>query len=108
VKQLTHSDQTIIRYLLNDLPEEDEARFEEAYLGNGVLFEQVRALEEELIEGYVRGDISGREHQLFERHYLGSEQRRARIETARQLVNVCLLRAIVRPATSDRIDPPSM
>jgi hypothetical protein len=33
---------------------DDQARFEEAYLSDGSLFEQVRALEEELIEDHVR------------------------------------------------------
>jgi hypothetical protein len=93
VKQPTQSDQIIIRYLLNDLPEEDGMRLEVAYLRDGDWFEQVRALEEELIEDYVKGDLSGREWELFERHYLASEQRRARIETARQLVQVCALGA---------------
>ena len=89
----THNDQTIIQYLLNDLPEEDGMRLEEVYLGDESLYERLRALEEELIEDYVKGYLSGRERELFERHYLASEQRRARIETARQLVQVCALGA---------------
>jgi len=36
------------------LSADDQARFEEAYLSDGSLFDQVRALEEELIEDYVR------------------------------------------------------
>jgi hypothetical protein len=104
VKQPTHNDQTIIRYLLNNLPQDDEARFEEVYLGDGDLFEQVRALEEELIEDYVKEHLSGRERQLFERHYLASEPRRARIETARQLVHVCSLRSTAWPTRGDRIN----
>ena len=40
--------------LLNELFAYDQARFEEAYLNDGSLFEYVRALEEELIENYVK------------------------------------------------------
>jgi hypothetical protein len=98
-----HNDQRIIRYLLNELPDEDQARFEEAYLADGGLFEQVRAVEEELIEDYVKGNLSGPENLLFERHYLASEQRRARIENARHLVQVCSLELPAETATGDGV-----
>jgi hypothetical protein len=104
VKQTFDNDQTIIRYLLNDLSEEDQALFEEAYLRDGSLFEQVQALEEELIEDYVKGDLSGHERHRFERHYLASDQRRARIETARQLVQMCSLKSPAQTAADERID----
>jgi hypothetical protein len=54
VKRTFDGYQTVIKYLLNELSADDRARFEEAYLGDGGLFEQVRALEEELIEDCVR------------------------------------------------------
>jgi hypothetical protein len=104
VEQTAYNDQTIIRYLLDELSEEDQVRFEDAYLVDGSLFDQIRAVEEDLIEDYVKGHLSGRDRQLFERHYLASKQRRARVETARQLVHVCSLRATARPAGGDRID----
>jgi hypothetical protein len=53
------------------------------------LFERVQALEEELIEDYVKGDLSDHERHRFERHYFASEQRRARIQTAGELFRVC-------------------
>jgi hypothetical protein len=78
-------------------------RFEEAYLEDEILYERLQVLEEELIEDYIRGDLSGREHELFERHYLASEQRRARIKDARQLVHVCSVNAPAETATGDRV-----
>ena len=111
-KRTISSDQTIIKYLLNDLSGEEEARFEQAYLSDESLFEQVKALEEELIEDYVKGDLSARERDLFERHYLASNQRRARVETARQLVRICSSKSLERPAANNRnetslFSPPS-
>jgi hypothetical protein len=97
------SDQIIIRYLLNELSAHDQARFEEAYLSDGSFFEQVQALEEELIENYVKGDLSGRERRRFERHYLASDHRRARIEVARELVQVCSPKSSTKTATDDSI-----
>ena len=104
VRQTFGSDQTIIRYLLNELSAEDQARFEEAYLSDGSLFDQVRALEEEMIEEYVKGGLSGRERRRFERHYLASDQRRARVEAARELVQVCSPKSSTRTATDDWIE----
>jgi hypothetical protein len=104
VKRAFGSDKTIIRYLLNELSAEDQARFEEAYLSDGSLFERVQALEEELIEDYVKGKLSGHEWHRFERHYLASDQRRARIEAARELVHVCSLRAPEQTAADDRVE----
>jgi hypothetical protein len=104
VKQPFGSDQTIIRYLLNELSAEDQARFEEAYLSDVSLFERVQAMEEELIEDYVKGDLSGRQRRRFERHYLASDQRRARIETARDLVELCLPKLSTQTAADDRIE----
>ncbi|MGH9754502.1 MAG: hypothetical protein ACREA2_17115 [Blastocatellia bacterium] len=98
------NDQTIIRYLLNELSEEDQALFEEAYLSDGSLFEQVQALEEELIEDYVKGDLSGHERLRFERHYLASDQRRARIQSARELFQVCSPKSSPRTGADDRIE----
>jgi hypothetical protein len=104
VKQTFGSDQTIIKYLLNELSEEDQARFEEAYFGDESLFEQVRALEEELIEDYVKGDLPSHERRLFERHYLASDERRARIEAARELVQVFSPKSSAQTAADGRIE----
>lgn len=93
MKQSSYHDQIIIKYLLNDLPDEAEARFEEDYLRDGELFEQVQALEEELIDDYLNGYLSHYEQQRFERHYLAAEPRRAKVEAARKLIHLCSLSA---------------
>lgn len=104
VKQTAYNDQTIIRYLLNELSEADQESFEVAYLKDQGLFEQLRSHEEELIEDYVKGDLSRRERRLFERRYLVSEPRRARVEAARQLVEVCSLLAASQAAANGSTD----
>ncbi len=103
VKQTAYNDQTIIRYLLNELSEADQESFEEDFLKDEGLFEQLQSLEEELIEDYVKGDLSRRERRLFERRYLVSEQRHARVENARQLVEACSLLASSQAAANDTI-----
>ena len=103
MKQTVTDDQTIIRYLLNELSADDQARFEETYLTDEDLFEQLRAVEEELIEDYVKGQLSEPERHRFERHYLASDQRRARIQTAKELVEECSLQSSVQVAAQDPI-----
>jgi hypothetical protein len=85
------------------LSPEDESRLEEAYFDDRALFERIEALEEELIEDYVRGNLSDHERRRFERHYLASEPRRARIEVTRRMVEVCSLRAAARRGARNRI-----
>jgi hypothetical protein len=104
VKQTIDSDQTIVRYLLNELSEEEQSRFEEAYLADESVFEDVLALEEELIEEYVRGNLSGHERQRFERHYLGNEQHLARIENARRLVQMASFKSPLQPFKDGHTD----
>jgi hypothetical protein len=104
VEQTTHSDQTIIRYLLKELSEEDKARFEEAYLGDEDLYEQLQAIEDELIEDYLKGDLSAHEAQLFEQYYLAFEYCRVRVESVRELVEVCSLRSLTQAAANGTVD----
>jgi hypothetical protein len=53
VKQTFDDYQTVIKHFLNELFADDQARVEEAYLGDGSSLRQFQALEEELIEDYV-------------------------------------------------------
>jgi hypothetical protein len=103
VKQPAYNDQIIIRYLLNELSDSDQESFEVAYLKDQDLFDQLRSHEEELIEDYVKGDLSRRERRLFKQRYLVSERRRARVEAARQLIEVCSLFASSQAAANDII-----
>jgi hypothetical protein len=54
LKQTFDGRHTVIKYLLNELSADDQARFKDACLSDGSLYEQVRALEEELIDDCVR------------------------------------------------------
>ncbi|MBO0856887.1 MAG: hypothetical protein J2P21_00225 [Chloracidobacterium sp.] len=103
VKHTLGGDQKIISYLLNELSPEDQGRFEEAYFGDENLFEQVQAMEEELIDDYVKGNLSSHESRLFERHYLATDERRVRIKAARQLVELFSLKSEAQSASNSAI-----
>jgi hypothetical protein len=78
--------------------------FEEAYLKDEGLFEQLLAIEDELIEEYLKGDLSSDRAQLFEHHYLASEHSRARVEAVRQLFEACSLHSMTQSAANYTVD----
>jgi hypothetical protein len=73
------------RYLLGDLPEEGRARLEDRYSADAEVFEELLATENDLIDSYVRGELTEVERQQFEAEYFKSPQRRERVEFARAL-----------------------
>src|SRR5262245_10619817 len=76
----------VTRYLLGAAAEEQMA-MEEKYLSDQGFFEQVVAVEKELLDNYARDRLSPHERELFERHYLAHPKRRARAMTAMALVS---------------------
>ena len=74
------------RYLLGDLPENDQAAVEQEYFADPEKFEEVWAAENELVDRYARGRLSRGERELFKRNYLQSPKHRDRVEVARKLL----------------------
>jgi hypothetical protein len=76
----------IYRYLLSDLPQDEQSALEQEFLANDELFDQVWATENVLIDRYARGKLTPEEKDLFERNYLASPVHRERLEFAKTLV----------------------
>jgi hypothetical protein len=102
VVQNSDKDRLITRYLLRDLSGEEQVRLEEEYFGDEDFFEQVLIAEDELIDGYVRGELSARERELFEKHFMLSEKVHQRLEFARLLNQSTLLSAATTDSTRTR------
>ena len=77
---------TCARYLLGELSEPEQAHFEESYFADDSLFERFRAVKDDLIDAYARGELSGRRRERFEQHFLASEPRQQRVEEARGFI----------------------
>jgi hypothetical protein len=75
----------MIAYLLDQLTEAERARLEERYVDDDAFYEELKAVETELIDSYVRGGLSGNDRDRFEARYLASRQLRERIAFAREL-----------------------
>lgn len=82
----TAQENLMLRYLLGDLSEAEQVALEQEYFADSEKFEQVWALENELVDNYVRGSLPKQERALFERNYLASPQHQSRVAVARNLV----------------------
>ena len=88
------------RYLLGEMTEAEQARFEERFFHDVELSEMLSEAENDLIDDYVRGELSPRERERFEHHFLVSERRRERVELARALLQAKDARAVDRAVDS--------
>jgi hypothetical protein len=86
MRQTTEQGERITRYLLDDLPETEQAAVEQEYFSDQEKFEEVWAAENELVDRYVRGRLPRGERELFERNYLQSPKHRERVALARKLL----------------------
>jgi hypothetical protein len=72
----------IRRYLLGELAEADQAALEQELLIDRSKFDQVWAIENELVDSYARGEMSRADRERFEGHYLVSPLHRERVAIA--------------------------
>ena len=75
-----------VSYLLKKLTEEEAERFEENYLSDHDAFEHLEAIEEELIEDYLRDQLPGEIRELFETQYANRPENREKIDFAKRLI----------------------
>lgn len=73
-------------YLLGQLAETDQTAFEQELLCDREKYEQVWSMENDLIDNYVRGDMSSAERASFESNYLASPPHRERVAIARLFI----------------------
>src|SRR5437588_729251 len=77
---------TITRYLLGEMPAPERSGFEDRYLNDPVLFEELITAEDEMMRCYVRSSLSEAERTAFERRFLTNPNHRRRVDFARSLM----------------------
>ena len=93
------TDERIIAYLLEELPEEDLQRFEEECFAQESLLSEISFVEEDLIEAYLRNELTPERRQRFEQHYLTTVGRQERVTMAAAFLRLVDERnAAVEPA----------
>jgi hypothetical protein len=90
-----HHPVQLVRYLLGLLLEEDAERLDAASIADDDVAAALRTAEDDLVDAYVRGLLTGETLERFESFYLASPRRRAKVCHARTF-----LRAV------DRVTPP--
>ena len=86
----------IVRYLLGATSAEEEQLLEERYFTDDNYFELLATVEEELIDAYAGGEMSGDERKRFEQYFLSSPQRRQRVAFAQALLASAAQRSNVK------------
>jgi hypothetical protein len=81
-KQQRFDDQVLIRYLLGSLPEKEAERLDELSIADDAFAWQLGAVENDLVDAFVRGELSGDNLAQFKESYLSSPKRLQRVEFA--------------------------
>ena len=81
-ESLIVTDELLVRYLLGELQETDRIRIQERSFSDDDLFERLLEAENDLIDGYARGELAGPERELFEKAVLPRESTRQRLTFA--------------------------
>ena len=93
----TESEEILTKYLLGELSEAEQRRIEEGYFTDSEFYEQLAALQNEMLYDYTQGKLSQEMSERFEQRYLSSSRGRGKAEAARRILDRLLE---MRPATS--------
>ncbi len=78
-------EQLMTAFLLGNLPEEEIERLDEMSLTDDDFANRLQAVENDLVDAYVKGELSGTSLTQFKSNYLRSSKRREKVEFAETL-----------------------
>jgi hypothetical protein len=113
VEEIHDYDNACERYLLGELSEQEQMQFEEAYFADDALFERFRAIKDDLVDAYTRGDLPGQKRERFEQHFLATNPRRQRVEEAKKFIRTVTAHAtnastVTTPISAHMVAPRSL
>ncbi len=85
MEQVADNKKQAVSYLLGDLPESERDEFEERLFLDEDLSFLLDAAENDLVDEYLRGELSGEQVVKFERNFMLPESRREKVQTAKIL-----------------------
>ncbi len=83
--QQRFDDQALIRYLLGSLPEEEAGQLDELSIADDAFALRLSAVENDLVDSYVRGELSGDNLAQFKISFLSTPKRLQKLEFAEAL-----------------------
>jgi hypothetical protein len=102
------TDERIIAYLLKELPEVELEQFEDECFAQESWPSHINLVEEDLIDDYLRNELSPERRQRFEHNYLTTDARQKRVRMAAALLRHVderapdVDRAVVTPPSGQR------
>ena len=93
----TYDENLLRQYLLGSLSIADTETCDELSFTDDGFVMRLQAVEDDLVDAYVLGQLSGGESAQFESHYLVSPRRREKVEFARSLQNFTAKQSITAP-----------
>jgi len=81
-----YDERLVVQYLLGSIPEEEATRLDELAFVSDEFAERLRAVEYDLVDAYVKGELSGEVLDRFQLHYLTSPARREKVKFAESLL----------------------
>ena len=94
-----YDDQQLLRYLLGLLPDEEAERLDEASITDEAVAGRLRVAENDLVDAYATGTLSGETQERFESFYLSSARRRQHARFAESLLRA--VNRVAEPADMD-------
>ena len=82
---IASAEDRMFRYWLGTLESPEQEQLEDDYFSNDEKYELLLTAEDDLIDAYVRRELSASERQLFEKHYLKIPRRRWKVQLAGEL-----------------------
>ena len=83
-----NSEKLIAQYLLGDLPEDQQVAVEDRAFQDQEYLASITAVENDLIDEYVRDEMPENVRRKFENRFLASAERRKRVEFAKALTHI--------------------
>lgn len=80
-------DDELVRYLLGELPEDAAERLDERSVMDDEFATRLRLAEDDLVDAYARGRLTGDRRRRFESFYMASPRRRQKVAFARELLD---------------------
>jgi len=85
-EKTTYEDSVLIKYLIGALPESAAARLDELSVSDNDFSIRLEAIENDLVDSWARGELSGETLEQFNRTYLSSPERLSKLRFAQALV----------------------
>src|SRR5689334_2996614 len=93
-------DEQLVRYLLGQLSDQEAEQVDEASIVDDDVAARLRWVEDDLVDSYANGTLTGESLSRFESHYLASPLRREKVRFAKNLQ-----RSLDRAAAPARVEP---